>query len=36
MVLVWFRKGEDVTLLGHGFGVSRPPRIATPTKPSRS
>jgi hypothetical protein len=23
MVLVWFRKGEDVTLLGAGFGVSR-------------
>jgi hypothetical protein len=23
MVLVWFRKGEDKTLLGTGFGVSR-------------
>jgi hypothetical protein len=23
MVLVWFRKGDDVTLLGAGFGVSR-------------
>ncbi|WBB95269.1 transposase family protein [Solwaraspora sp. WMMA2080] len=23
MVLVWFRKGEDVALLGAGFGVSR-------------
>lgn len=23
LVLVWFRKGEDVTLLGAGFGVSR-------------
>src|SRR3954452_4020336 len=23
MVLVWFRKGEDVTLLGVGFGLSR-------------
>src|SRR5205814_1371928 len=23
MVLVWFRKGEDKTLLGAGFGVSR-------------
>ena len=23
MVLVWFRKGEDVTLLGAGFGISR-------------
>ncbi|MEU3457276.1 transposase family protein [Micromonospora sp. NPDC006766] len=23
LVLVWFRKGEDATLLGAGFGVSR-------------
>ena len=23
LVLVWFRKGEDKTLLGAGFGVSR-------------
>src|SRR2546421_38784 len=23
MVLIWFRKGEDKTLLGAGFGVSR-------------
>ncbi|MFV2088973.1 helix-turn-helix domain-containing protein, partial [Micromonospora sp. LOL_021] len=23
MVLVWFREGEDVALLGAGFGVSR-------------
>src|SRR5687767_4382223 len=23
MVLVWFRKAEDMTLLGAGFGVSR-------------
>ncbi|WP_307936844.1 transposase family protein [Salinispora arenicola] len=23
LVLVWFRKGEDVTLLGAGFGISR-------------
>jgi len=23
MVLVWFRKGDDVTLLGAGFGISR-------------
>jgi hypothetical protein len=23
IMLVWFRKGEDVTLLGAGFGVSR-------------
>ena len=23
MVLVWFRKGEDKTLLGAGFGISR-------------
>jgi hypothetical protein len=23
MVLVWFRKGKDMTLLGAGFGVSR-------------
>src|SRR3954469_147892 len=23
LVLVWFRKGEDVTLLGAGFGVCR-------------
>src|SRR3954452_5354818 len=23
LVLVWFRKAEDVTLLGAGFGISR-------------
>lgn len=23
LVLVWFRKGEDLTLLGAGFGISR-------------
>lgn len=23
MVLVWFRKAEDLTLLGAGFGISR-------------
>jgi len=23
LVLVWFRKGEDLTLLGTGFGISR-------------
>src|SRR4051794_10124808 len=23
LVLVWFRKGEDATLLGAGFGISR-------------
>jgi hypothetical protein len=23
LVLVWFRKNEDVTLLGAGFGISR-------------
>jgi hypothetical protein len=29
MVLVWFGKGEDKTLLGAGFGVSRRPPTAT-------
>jgi len=27
MVLVWFRKNEDITLLAAGFGVSRATRL---------
>ena len=36
MVLVWFRKGEDKTLLGAGFAVSRATPTATSPKPSQS
>lgn len=32
MVLVWFRKAEDLTLLGAGIGISRATRTATETR----
>ena len=36
LVLVWFRKHEDATLLGAGFGISRATATVTSPKASRS